>query len=211
MLEDIQSPPNRELAVERLNVSKEGKQLRRLSGLVVSLALVTTGCGGGDGDGGDLGEDVFGGIGQDSGDVDPADQGSSGGGTLENPTPEATSPLPADSIRIGDTAWERKIPTDGQCFVHEDDGTIPDTGNVWGSVNNDPEVEVRVKHNEDGSQSAQVDSNLIGWISGQMNGTELTVNLDFETSSISGKGLFYNTHADEWAYGSFAFTCLEGE
>ncbi len=174
------------------------------------MALVAAGCGGGDSEDGDLGEDVFGGIGQDSGDVDPADQVSSGGGTLENPTPEASSPLAADSIRIGEAAWERTIPTDGQCFVQEDDGTIPDSGTAWGSVNNDQAVEYRVSQNQDGSLEAQVSSDLMNWISGQKDGTELTVNLDFGTSSISGEGLFYNTHTDEWAYGSFQFTCTEG-
>jgi hypothetical protein len=51
--------------------------------LVVAIAVVLTiaACGGegGDGDGNGLGEDVFGGIGQASGDVDSEDQGSSGG------------------------------------------------------------------------------------------------------------------------------------
>ncbi len=179
--------------------------------MALAVVLAVAACGGGADDGDDLGEDVFGGIGQASGDVDPDDQGSSGGGTLENPTPEASSPLPADSIRIGDGVWERAIPTDGQCFVHEDDGTIPDNGTAWGSVANDQEVEFRVKHDQDGSLTAQVSSNLMDWISGQKDGTELTVNLDFATSSISGEGLFYNTHTNEWAFGSFAFTCLEGE
>lgn len=175
------------------------------------MALVAAGCGGGNVDGDDLGEDVFGGIGQASGDVDPGDQGSSGGGTLEDPTPEASSPLPADSIRIGEAVWERTIPRDGQCFVQEDDGTIPDSGAASGSVNNDPAVEFRVSHAQDGSVEAQVSSDLMNWISGVKDGTELTIQLDFETSTMSGEGLFYNGHTDEWAYGSFTFTCLEGE
>jgi hypothetical protein len=178
--------------------------------LVVLLALVTAACGGGGDDGGDLGEDVFGGIGESSGDVDPDDQGSSGGGTLENPTPEASSPLPSDSFRIGDAVWERTIPTDGQCFVQEDDGTIPDSGAARGSVNNDPGVEFSVSHDQDGSVEAQVSSDLMNWISGVKDGTELTIQLDFETNSMSGAGLFYNGHTDEWAYGSFMFTCLDG-
>lgn len=185
--------------------------MRRLSGLLVVVALGVAGCGGGGGDGDDLGEDVFGGIGQESGDVDPGDQGSSGGGTLEDPTPEASSSLPADSIRIGDAVWERTIPTDGQCNVIEDDGIIPDRGWAWGSVNNDQGVDFSVNHSEDGSLDAQVSSDLMDWISGQKDGTELTIDLDFETSSISGEGLFYNTHTNEWAYGSFQFTCQDGE
>lgn len=48
-------------------------------------------------------------------------------------------------------------------------------------------------------------------ISREKDGTELTVNLDFETSSISGEGLFYNTHTNEWVYGSFQFACQDGE
>ena len=173
------------------------------------IALIAAGCGGGDG--ADLGEDVFGGIGQASDDADPEDQGSSGGGTLESPTPEASSPLPADSIRIGDVVWERTIPTDGQCFVQQDDGTIPDSGTAWGSVNNDQGVEFRVFHDQDGSQTAQVSSNVMDWISGVRDGTELTIQLDFEANTISGEGLFYNGHTDEWAYGPFTFTCLDVE
>jgi len=51
----------------------------------------------------------------------------------------------------------------------------------------------------------------MNWISGVKDGTELTINLDFETNTMSGEGLFYNGHTDEWFYGSFAFTCLECE
>ena len=188
---------------------QEESFLRRMSGLVLLMALVAAGCGGGDG--GDLGEDVFGGIGQASDDVDPDDQASSGGGTLEDPTPEASSPITADSIRIGDAAWERTTPTDGQCFLREDDGTIPDSGTAWGSVNNEQGVEFMVSHHQDGSLEAQVSSNEMNWISGVKDGTELTIQLDFGTNTMSGEGLFYNGHTDEWAYGSFTFTCLGGE
>jgi len=186
--------------------------MRRLSGLVLLIALVAAGCaGGGDPLSDDLGEDVFGGIGAASADIDPGDQGSSDGGTLEDPTPEANGPLPADSIRIGNEVFERTIPADGQCFTQEDDGTIPDSGVVGGSLNNDPEFSFNVRHGQDGSLEAEVRSNLMDWISGVKDGTELTVDLDFETSSISGEGLFYNVHTNEWAYGSFTFTCLGDE
>lgn len=190
-------------------ISKEGKQLRRLSVLVVLIAVIATACGGGEGD--DVGEDVFGGIGQASGDVEPGEQGSSDGGTLDEPTPEASSALPADSMRIGDSVWERTIPSDGQCFVQEDDGTISDSGTVWGSVSNDQGVEFKVSHGQDGGLSAQISSNLMGWNSGVKDGTELTIQLDFETNTMSGEGLFYNTHTNEWAYGSFTFTCSDSE
>ena len=186
--------------------------MRRLSGLVLLIGLVTVGCGSAsDTSVGSLGEDAFGGIGQASGDVAPEGQGSSGGGTLENPTPEASSPLPSDSIRIGEAVWERAIPTDGQCFVQEDDGTIAASGTAWGSVKNDPEVDFNVSQDQDGSVEAQVRSNLMDWVSGFKDGTELTVQLDFVTSSIIGDWLFYNGHTNEWAYGSFAFTCSDSE
>lgn len=130
----------------------------------------------------------------------------SGSGTLENPTPEAPGPLPPDGFRIGDDVWERTVPiTRGQCFVQEGDGATPFA--VWGTLDADDNLSFAVSYGEDGSFSSEVTSDSMFWVAGQRDGSDLTVTHDVATQSISGEGLFYNMQSDEWAYGSFEFTC----
>lgn len=189
--------------------------MRKLAGVVAVMALVLLGCGGGDtsreGDGvaaGDSGSQT-----DSSQDPGPGDQESEGGvGTLDNPIPEASGALASNSLRIGDTTWVRTLPmTRGQCFLYEDDGTLPDSGTAWGSLNDDDNLSYSVNYHQDGSFEAQVSSDTMFWVSGQREGSELTITLDFATQTISGDGLFFNLHTGEWAYGSFEVTCEEGE
>ena len=85
--------------------------------------------------------------------------------------------------------WIRTIPiTSGQCFVQEGEGVTPFA--VWGTLDNDDRASFLVSHDQDAGF-----------------GTEVIVEHGFATQSITGSGLFYNLHSDEWAYGSFGFTC----
>ena len=89
--------------------------------------------------------------------------------------------------------------------MQEGEGATPFA--VWGTLNGDDNLSFAVSYAEDGSFSSEVTSDSMFWVAGQKDGTELTVTHDFAAQSIRGDGLFYNLHSDQWAYGSFDFTC----
>lgn len=190
--------------------------MRRWSVMVATVAMIAGACGGGDPSADNT---VQSGTqrsdsGQDAGSDDSGPNGdtatqSGGTGTLDNPTPEAPGPLPADGFRIGNDVWERTIPmTRGQCFVQEGDGAAPFA--VWGTLNGDDSMSFAVDDGGSGNPTSEVTSDTMFWVSGQKDGTQLTVEHDAATRSISGEGIFYNLQTDEWAYGSFQFTCTGG-
>jgi hypothetical protein len=186
--------------------------VRKLYGVLFVTALIVAGCGGGEGNSGGSIDDpsLADASSQDTQDSSTADDsteaGSSGGGSQDSPMPEGSAPLPPDSIRIGETVWERTMLDSGQCFVQEDEGAIPFA--VWGNLNNDEELRFSVSDNSDtGAYEAEVSSQTMGWIAGTMDGTELTVEWDIDSQTINGEGLFYNIFEDAWAYGSFGFDC----
>jgi hypothetical protein len=187
--------------------------MRKSIVVLVSVAVLTAACGGGDDPADEVGslgtqpsEDA-----QQAGTDEPdasseVSAGSDGSGTPDNPTPEASGPLPPDGFRIGNDVWVRTLPiTSGQCFVQEGDGVHPFT--VWGTLDNDDGQSFAVNYDDDGRFSSEVTSDAMFWVAGSKDGSELTVEHDVATQSISGDGLFYNLHSDEWAYGSFQFTC----
>lgn len=180
--------------------------LRRLTTLVFVFLLVVA-CG----SGGDVADSdsTFEGIGEgaEPGTIDER-VNDSGPGSLGDPTPEASDPLEANSIRIGDQAWSPPHPsTTGQCLVQAADGTLPNKGSAWGDIDEGSRFAFRV--NSDGSSTGEVTGDTMWWVAGQIDGSELTIELDFDSSTISGKGLFNNGHTNEWAYGSFQFECGE--
>ncbi len=145
-----------------------------------------------------------------SGVIDPAANPSSnsdGPGTMDNPTPEASGALPPNGFRIGNTVWERTVPmTSGQCFVQESEGATPFA--VWGTLDGDDALDFSVSFDSDtDSTSAQVTSDTMFWVAGKQDGSQLAVEHDIDAQSVAGTGLFLNLHTNEWADGSFQFTC----
>lgn len=186
--------------------------MRMLCGVVLAMVLVVAGCGGVD-EGTiedpsslDEGSAATQGGGQSSAN-DEGGGGSESGGSQDSPTPESTNALPADSIRIGDTAWQRTLLDSGQCFVQEGDGATPFA--VWGNLDNDETLRFSISDNADAGYEGSVEGPTMGWIAGGRDGTELTVEWDVAAQTISGEGLFYNYFDDTWAYGSFAFDCTQ--
>jgi hypothetical protein len=86
----------------------EGAEMMTVKKRAVAIAVTLTiaACGGGTDDGGGLGEDVFGGIGEASSDVETEDQGS-GGGTEIGPVTQTADPS---------TGW---VEVDGERFEFE--------------------------------------------------------------------------------------------
>lgn len=146
---------------------------------------------------------------EETGDTDPAagDTAEPGSpGTLDNPTPEPSGTLPSNGFRIGDNAWARTVPiTRGQCFVQEGEGVLPFA--VWGTLDNDDGLSFAVSIGEDDAFSSEVTSDTMFWVAGQRVGSQLSVTHDLTTQTISGEGIFNNLQSNEWAHGSFAFTC----
>lgn len=180
--------------------------------LVVSLVVVVfvAGCGGDDGStdaGANAGVENPASDAQGSADDSGAGDGSGAGGSgsFEDPTPEASGELPPNGIRIGDNVWVRTTPATGQCFVQEGEGVTPFA--VWGSLDNDDSLSVSVSTDQDGGFGAEITGNTMFWVAGSKDGSELSVDHDFASQTVSGSGLFYNLHTDEWAYSSFEFTC----
>ncbi len=145
----------------------------------------------------------------DNGETDPGDGGNAGVGSDE-PTPEAPGPLLDNAIRIGNQTWERTLPmTTGQCFLFEDDGTLPDSGNAWGTLDGDDDLRFAARYNQDGSFESEVSNNHdMYWGSGPRFGEDdLLIELDFDNLTISGHGTFVSLITGERAMGSFQFTC----
>lgn len=136
--------------------------------------------------------------------------GSGGSGAGDEVTPEASGPLAPNTIRIGDQVWERTLPmTTGQCFLYEDDGTLPDSGTAWGTLDGDEDLRYAASYNQDGTFEAEISNNLdMYWGSGpRFQEDDLVVELDFDTLTITGEGTFRSLTTGERAEGSFVFVC----
>jgi len=116
-----------------------------------------------------------------------------------------------NTIRIGSTVWARTLPmTTGQCFVFEDDGTLPDSGVAWGTLNGDDDIRFRAAYSQDGTFEAEVvDENAYFWMAGPRSPgpDDLVVELDFDTLTISGSGSFANALNTDVVQGTFEFQC----
>jgi hypothetical protein len=136
----------------------------------------------------------------------PADNSS-------NPAPEASGPVAMNTIRVGSQVWERTLPmTTGQCYLQEDDGNLPTSASVWGTLDGDENLSFSVRVNQDGTFEASLDNNLdFFWIAGPRSSEvdDLVVELDFATQTIRGSGTFVNAGRSETAIGSFEFRCVE--
>lgn len=177
-------------------------------------SILIAGCGGGSTEPGndtipESAPTTDGGSGTDSVAAHPDDSGNAAAASDE-PIPEASGPLGDNSIRIGDQTWERTLPmTTGQCFLFADDGTLPDSGNAWGTLDNDEDLRFAARYNQDGTFESEVSNNHdMYWGSGPRFGEDdLVVDLDFDTLTISGHGTFVSLITGERAMGSFQFTC----
>lgn len=143
---------------------------------------------------------------------DTSGDGSSDPGSLEpgEPAPEASGQLEANTIRIGDQVWQRTLPmTEGQCFLYEDDGTLPTSGVAWGTLDGRDDTSFAARYKQDGSFEADVkEGETVYWGSGERYGEDdLVVELDFDTLTISGHGTFASLLTGDRAMGSFTFTC----
>lgn len=121
-------------------------------------------------------------------------------------------PAALNTMRIGDEVFERTLPmTRGQCFLYEADGTLPTSATVWGTMNGEDGTHFSVSYGQDGKFGAQVDSSNYHWLAGERNGTidDLSIELDFDTQTIRGAGIFTNFFTGENAEGSFEFMCEE--
>ncbi len=192
-----------------------------VSGLVVGLALCLVGCGGGDDSsglfptGGDVAVDDAAATDTAPPDSAPTDSGTDAArtdtGAIE---PEPPGDVAMDTIRVGSQVWERTLPmTSGQCFLFEDDGTIPTNGVAWGTLDGDDDLHFSAGMSQDGTFSAELDNNYdFYWVAGARGGRDdLTVELDFAAQTITGSGVFHNLTTGQLAEGSFAFQCTESQ
>jgi hypothetical protein len=147
------------------------------------------------------------------------EQDNTGGGQTSSQSSDAgqssgpVGPADINTIRIGDQVWMRTLPmTTGQCFLYEDDGSLPTSATVWGTLNNDDSLHFSVSYTQEGTFQAQVDNDSdMYWVAGERNGEidDLTIELDFEAQTIRGSGTFTNFVGGGNAQGSFAFQCEE--
>jgi hypothetical protein len=178
--------------------------------VILALALAATGCGGSDSGGDGVTttaatapsvDDAGGGNGT-SGQVD----GGSGGGT----TAEPVGPAAMDTIQIGSETWARTLPmTSGQCWLYEDDGTLPTSAVAWGPLDGPDGIRFSVSHNQDGTFGAEVSNDTnVYWFAGPRSPgvDDLVIELDFDALTITGSGTFTSVLGEE-AQGSFAFQC----
>lgn len=149
-----------------------------------------------------------------------AGAGQSGGtapdaGAIE---PEPAGPVEPNTIRIGSQVLERTLPmTTGQCFLFEEDGTYPTWGAVSGSLDGNEDLRFSAKVSQDGTFSAVVNDNTSdptmagpSWYAGEGSGlTDLVVELNLDTQTISGHGTFKSAGYGKLASGSFEFICEE--
>jgi hypothetical protein len=161
-------------------------------------------------------DDDFSALQQQDRDQTQQSDGSGGQASSDSSGGDASSEAPVgpaamNTIQIGDQVWSRTLPmTRGQCFLYEDDGTLPTSGTVWGTLNNDDSLHFSVNYNQDGTFEAQVDNDTdLYWLAGERNGTvnDLTIELDFDALTITGSGTFTNVVGNKNAQGSFAFQC----
>lgn len=180
----------------------------RLVTTVVAFGMVIASCGGG-------------GTTPTAGDPGGADQGAGQsdqgattstavtGGPSNDVTPEASGPLEANTIRIGDQVWNRTLPmTTGQCFLIEDDGTLTDAGTAWGTLNGEDSLTFSASYRVDGVEAQVKNESDMYWGSGpRFLEDDLVVELDFANLTISGHGIFVSLITGEKAMGSFEFVC----
>jgi hypothetical protein len=188
-------------------------QMRWLVIPMAAALVVVSGCGGGD----DLSDavpsadstalpDSF----QPDDPDQPADLTAGGQGDTEV-IPEPSGPVELNTIRIGSEVWERTLPmTTGQCFLYEDDGTLPTSGNVWGTLNGDEDTRFSANYGQDGTFESEDSNNQdVYWIAGERSpgADDLTIELDFDNLMISGSGSFTSLTTGATASGSFQFQC----
>jgi hypothetical protein len=191
--------------------------LRYLLALIAVVALASVACGGTALDGADSVPDgavddqpidtTFGG--------DP-NAGGGGGSQPGEVEPEPAGAVEPNTIRIGSQVWKRTLPmTEGQCFLQEDDGTLPTSANVWGPVDGNEGDRFSARHQQDGTFEADVtgggDSSLF-WLGGTKNPevNDLVIELDFDAQTIKGHGTFWSLTEQRAASGSFHFICEPG-
>jgi hypothetical protein len=102
--------------------------------------------------------------------------------------------------------------TQGHCFLFKDDGTLPTSANVWGTLDGNEDVRFSAGVNQDGTFAASVtgpgDSTLY-WKAGadSPDVDDLVVELDFDAQTIKGSGTFHSLTERRLAHGSFEFIC----
>lgn len=139
--------------------------------------------------------------------------GTEGGTTASGEvTPEAPGSLQPNTIRIGSQVWTRTLPmTSGQCLVIAADGTLPDWGTVWGTVDGDDDTRFSANYQQDGTFESQITNNFDQyWGAGtrfQGEEADLVIELDFENLILSGSGTYTSLTTGELAKGSFLFKC----
>jgi hypothetical protein len=141
-------------------------------------------------------------------DEDAGDESSDAGSESE-----PVGPAEPNTIQIGSQVWERTLPmTTGQCFLYEDDGTLPTSATVWGTLDGDEELGFLISQNQDGTLEAELDNNFdMYWIAGYRgpDTDDLVIELDFEAQTIIGSGTFTLLNTGETVSGSFEFVCSE--
>ena len=133
----------------------------------------------------------------------------SGGSSDPEAAPEPIGPVAVNTIQIGDETWTRTLPmTSGQCFLYEDDGTLPTSAVVWGPLDGD-DLSFSANYNQDGSFESEVRGENFFWVAGPRGPgvDDLEIELDFDTLTVTGEGTFHNLHNGEIAAGSFHFQC----
>ena len=126
---------------------------------------------------------------------------------------EPVGPAEPNTIQIGSQVWERTLPmTTGQCFLYEDDGTLPTSATVWGTLDGDEELRFLVSQNQDGTVEAEINNNVdMYWLAGYRGPEtdDLVIELDFDAQTISGSGTFTLLNTGDTVSGSFEFVCSE--
>jgi hypothetical protein len=177
--------------------------------LMAALALLAAACGGAQST---PANSVSGGV-IDGLQTDTA-QGSSaagGGGQAGEVEPEPPTPVDSNTIRIGSQVWKRTLPmTTGQCYLFEDDGTLPTSATAWGTLDGDDSYHFSANLTQDGTFKAQVDDNAsVYWVAGEGSpkADDLVIEIDFDSQTIKGQGTFYSLTTNKLASGSFEFVC----
>ena len=187
--------------------------MKVLAALVLVLTMLGASCGGDDV--GDLAAAIQASEASTASDTaqasDQDDNGAPAIGVAQEVIPEAPGSLEMNTIRVGSQVWRRTLPmTTGQCFLYEADGTLPTSGVVWGTLDGDDEIGFSAGMNQDGTFEARLDDQTtFFYTAGPRNGTidDLIVELDFDTLTIKGQGVFTNAFNGQSVHGSFEFQC----
>ncbi len=184
--------------------------MRILIALLTFVALAAAACGGAATvpDGPAAGDPA---PGQPSG----APQGSAPAGDDQSAAiePEPAEPVAPNTIRIGSQVWTRTLPmTSGQCFLYEDDGTLPTSASVWGTLDGNADLHFAATFGQDGTFHSDVNDGVaLYWVAGERSPgvRDLVVELDFDTQTIRGQGTYKSLTTGKLASGSFEFICEE--